>query len=215
MATVLGVFNSALTELGIRELAALTEPVESRRVLERLWDNNLAEECLVQGTWNFAIRSVKSTEDNNAPAFGYDYRHTKPSDWLRTHRISAYEGFRPLLDEYSDEGNSWYANFDTLYIQYVSSHPSFGGNMALWPEYFTRYVILKLASLAAPRLKPLGEARALLDGPQGIWQRMSHALKDAKSQDSVNQPPEFFPVGTWVRSRTQDRFVTPWTKDAN
>lgn len=213
MATVLGIFNSALYELGVRELASLTEPVESRRVLERLWDAGLPEQCLEQGAWNFAIRSVKSTEDNAPPAFGFDYRHTKPADWLRTVKISANEGFKPPLDHYSDEGGSWYSNHATMYIQYVSSHPSFGGNMARWPESFTRYVVLKLASLAAPRLKTLSESTSLLNGELGLWRRTDHSLKDAKSQDAINQPPEFPPVGTWVRSRWADNFaLLPWDK---
>lgn len=201
MATRLGLYNAALALLGQRELASLSEPTEQRRVLDRLWDAGLVNRCLEQGAWNFAMRSVKSTDDPPAPAFGYDYRHAKPSDWVRTLRISANPEFLPLLNQYSDEGAYWYANYDELYIQYVSFHPSYGGNMAAWPESFTSYVELYLAVRAAPRILVAAEAQAVLRNLHPLADR---ALKNAKSKDAQNQPPESPPIGSWARARSRE-----------
>jgi len=206
MATKLGIYNAALAELGQRELISLTDSVEQRRVLDRLWDAGFADRCLEQGEWNFSVRTVKSTDDPPAPSFGYSYRHAKPSDWVRTLKMSTTETFDPLLNDYSDEGVHWYVNYDTLYIQYISSHPSYGGNLDLWPESFTRYAALHLATLAAPRLLPLRDSQAVLRGPQGLLQREILSLRNARSKDASNQAPVFPPYGTWAKSRSNDYF---------
>lgn len=214
MATQLGIYNSALAELGQRELVSLSDPTEPRRVLDRLWDAGFVNQCLEQGEWNFAIKTVQSTDDPPAPAFGYQFRHLKPSDWVRTLKMSTIDTFDPLLDDFSDEGSYWYANFDTLYIQYISNHPSYGGNLDRWPESFTRYVSVYLARLAAPRLIPGPGAVAVLHGPQGLIALSSGLLRNAKSKDASNQGPAFFPLGTWAKSRQTDFFSIKSNKTA-
>lgn len=201
MATKLGIFNGALAALGQRELQSLTDPTEPRRVLERLWDNGFVDGLLEQGEWNFAVRTVKSTQDPPPPAFGFQFRHAKPGDWRRTVKISDQPTFKPQLDNYSDEGNYLYCNAEELYLQYISNHPSYGGNMAAWPKTFARYAELELAIQAAPRVLPAQESEAKLKGPQGLLERTQQALRNAKSKDASNQPPEFPPMGTWARSR--------------
>lgn len=201
MATRLGIYNAALAELGARELVSLHDPVESRRVLDRLWNDNLPKKCLEQGVWNFAIKTVKATDDPPAPAFGYLYRVKKPSDWVKTVKISSQPTFVPLLDHFTDEGSYWYVDYDEIYIQFVSSHPTYGGNLDIWPESFTTYVALRLAVSAAPRLLTSPEAKSVLNGDSGLVARAHDALRDAKSKDATNQPPEFPPLGTWVQSR--------------
>ena len=213
MATKLGIFNSALAELGQRELVSLTDAIESRRVLSRLWDAGLVRYCLEQGAWNFAVRAVKSTDDPPAPAVGFLYRHAKPSDWIRTVRISAYPTFIPRLDVYRDEGQYWYADYDELYIEYISSHPSYGGNMDVWPESFTRYVVLYLAAQAASRLLVFPEAQRLLRGMDGLAMRVVGALRSAKSRDASNQPTEFSPLSSWARSRQNQSWNTNTDKN--
>lgn len=212
MATTLGIFNGALAALGQRELSGLTEPSEARRVLQRLWDDNFANRCLETGWWNFAMRTIQATDDPPAPAFGYSFRVAKPTDWLKTHKISTEPTFVPLLDDYSDEGGYWYVNFDTIYVQYTSSHPSYGGNMAAWPESFSEYVKLALAAEAAPRLMTKQDAAAALRGGDGLMKRVDQALRNAKSKDATNQPPEFPPRGSWVRSRSDGWWDRLWDR---
>ena len=206
MATKLTIFNGALAALGKRALVALTDPVEERRVLESLWDNDFINGCLEMGEWNFAIRSVKMTDDPPVPSFGYEYRFAKPSDWRRTVKVSTNEMFNPQLDQYSDEGGYLYANVDELYLQYVSSHPSYGGAMGLWPRTFSEYVELNLAMRAAPRLLTPDEKQAKMAGEFGLVSMTAKALANAKSKDASNQPPEFFPLGSWARSRSADYY---------
>lgn len=199
MATELSIFNGALVALGQRELVSVDDPVEFRRVLQRLWDTDFAKDCLEAGDWNFAMRSVEVTQDPPVPAFGFEYRFQKPSDWVRTFKLSAEDTFKTPLNEYTDEGGYWYANFNPIYVQYVSSHPSYGGNLAIWPESFTRYVEFALAVRAAPRILGPQATQAITK----LESKMSVTLKNAKSKDAQNQPPEFPPLGSWARSRSQ------------
>jgi hypothetical protein len=199
MSTELSVFNNALVDLGQRELVSLEDPVESRRILRRIWEGSLINGCLEAGVWNFAIRTIKAEDDPPAPTFGFQYRIQKPSDWVRTVKFSTEDNFNTPLNEYVDEGGYWYCNFDVVYIQYISNHPSYGGNMAIWPESFTRYVELALALRAAPRILGPQATSAIRD----LENKMSVALKNAKSKDAQNQPPEFPPLGSWARSRSQ------------
>jgi hypothetical protein len=204
MATKLTVFNGALAALGKRSLVALTDPVEERRVLESLWDNEFVNGCLEMGEWNFAVRTVKMTDDPPVPEFGFEYRFAKPSDWRRTVKVSAYETFEPQCGpgEYTDEGGYIYANVDELYFMYISSHPSYGGAMGIWPRTFSEYVELCLAMKAAPRLLTAEERQAKMAGEYGLVSMAQKALANAKSKDASNQAPEKFPLGTWARSRS-------------
>lgn len=205
MATILSIYNAALAELGQRDLQSVTEQSQARWVLDALWDAGLVKQCLEQGIWNFALRTVKATNDPTSPSFGYAYRFSKPSDWVRTKQISSSDKFDPPLNDYADEGSYWYANVTPLYIQFVSNHPSYGANLSRWPESFIRAVTMHLAMLAAPRLLPHAQATEILRGQQGLIVRSRGAMKDAESKDASNQPPEFTPLGSWARSRGSNR----------
>lgn len=207
MTSKLEVYNLALATLGQRELQSLSDPTESRRVLDRLWDAGLVNKCLEEFVWHFATRTVQVTSDPPNPSFGYTFRFIKPNDWIKTSRISTNERFDPLLDQYADEAQSWYADVDPLYIQYVSNHPSYGGNMSAWPESFNNYVAVHLAVLASTRLLGIQVSQTVLRGQNGLYQQEKAALKKAKSKDSAGQPPSFPPVGTWVQSRRGDLVV--------
>ena len=91
MATKLGLFNSALRELGERKLSGLTEAREPRRVLDDVYDSTL-KYCLENGAWNFAIRTIEVLPDAGVSTdFGYENAFTKPTDWLRTVGLSGDE----------------------------------------------------------------------------------------------------------------------------
>jgi len=204
MTTQLETYNSALLELGQRELQSLSDPTEGRRVLDRLWGAGFVTRCLEQGVWHFATRTIEITPDTRAPAFGYSYKFTKPPDWVRTVKISTSERFDQPLNDFNDEGTAWYSDVTPMYIQYVSDHPSYGSNLSVWPESFSRYAALQLATLAAPRLLSMQASQVVLKGQQGLIALTSAALKAAKSKDAANQPPAFAPTGTWVQSRRGD-----------
>ena len=80
----LSIYNGALLFLGARQLDALTDNVESRRLLDSVWDRDGIDTVLEHGQWNFAMRSAKyEFEPSITPAFGHSRAFEKPSDFIR------------------------------------------------------------------------------------------------------------------------------------
>jgi hypothetical protein len=195
MATKLGVYNSALIHLEERRITSLTEDREPRRVLDAIWDGSV-KYCLAKGQWNFAMRSVEITPSSSVtPDFGYTNAFEVPDDWVRTAKISASPTFSVPLEEFSQEGDYWYANVDPLYVQYVSSDTSYGFDLGKWDPLFEERVAIRLAFKSSGRItsdKSLKEA---------LFKLENQAQSDAASVDAMNGPASFPPMGSWGRSR--------------
>jgi len=194
----LTLYNLVLGHLRERRLASLSENREPRRVLDDFFDQ-VQQECLEEGLWNFMIRAV--SEDASAtvvPGFGWKYAFTIPLDWVRTVLISTVETFSPPLLDYAEETGYWYANWTPLFIRYQSSDTLYGKNLGAWSGVFTAFVALKLAEEACGKITG---STTLLEGPTGISARLKRARTKAKSNDAMNQPPGEMPTGTWARSR--------------
>ena len=203
-ATRLGLYNAALALLKERELSALTDSVETRRVLDNVWNRGrgIVHACLEQGLWNFATRTSSfDTSASITVSFGFPYGFEQPSDFVRLVGIASDEFFtHPLSDaEFTDEAGNWYANSTPIYVRYVSNGTSYGNNLSLWPESFTRYVECYLAVEAAPRLT---KSKELTDD---LYKLIKNRLLDAKSKDAMNEGTGILPEGSWNRARRGGR----------
>jgi hypothetical protein len=196
MATKLGLFNSALREIGNSNLVTLTDNVEGRRVLDDVYADVLAL-CLEQGQWNFAIRTLKIDSDPDIDLeFGWDYAFDKPTDWVRTTRISSDEDFSDSLKSYSDETAYWLANVDPIYVQFVSSDSSFGGDLSRWPATYARFVGLELGERISHRITTSNETK------ERLQRDIKAAKRNALNKDALNEAqPRYWPTGSWVSSR--------------
>ncbi len=197
MATQLELYNAALWELGERELSALSDANEGRRVLDGVYSRVLAE-CLEAGQWNFAIRAVKLEADTGiTPDFGPQHVFAKPSDFVRMVGCSADENFNSTVNDYLMEDTNIIANVDTLYVRYVSNSVDYGLDLTKWPTSFTRYVELALAQRVCERL-----TQNASKGEQ-LRRDLKDALRTAKSHDAMddaqNRPR---PMGSWNRGRS-------------
>jgi hypothetical protein len=196
MATQLGLYNAALLELGETVLAALSENVEARRVLDALYPNVLAS-ALEAGSWNFAMRTIRADADPDVtPQFGYAHVFGKPSDWVRSVAVSADENFAMPLLAYVDDVNYWSADTTPIYVRYVSNDMLFGLALLNWPASFTRYVELELAARACERLTQ--------NSSKGEWlqRQRDHARRVALSRDAMNEAqPKFRPPGRLTLAR--------------
>lgn len=196
--TRLKLYNKALTMCGARTISALTDNIESRRVMDTIWDNGAVRHCLEQGYFNFSIRTVLIDATSEIePDFGYQHAFQKPSDWVRTYAVCSDEYFRSPLTQYEDEVGYWFSDTDPMYVQYVSDGEEYGLSLGDWPEYFTRYVEAYMAAEAAPRLT-MSESKA-----ERLKQKELRFLRDARTQDASNQPAKMPPLGSWARSRLQ------------
>lgn len=196
MATQLGLFNSALIEIGKDRLVSTSDDVEGRHALDDVYTEVL-KECLEAGQWNHATRTVQLDADTSIdPDFGYSEVFAKPSDWVRTVEISANEDFSvPLLD-YRDESTYWLAYDTPIYVRYVSNGSSYGLNLTIWPQSFTTYVYRSLAKRVCKRLT----GSEFSDIQLRDWK---DAKQQALNKDALNDAqPRFKPMGSWAGSRS-------------
>lgn len=196
MPTRLTIYNGALNIIGERRLTDLSEDREARYKLDDIWDNDLIDRVLQMGQWNFAGRSVElQASPSVTPQFGYQFAFDKPTDFIRTMKVANDEYFKMPLTQYSDEAAWWFADLETIYVQYVSNDAQYGSDFSLWPFNFTEMVEHYMAYKVAPRLTGLDfDSNALL----GKWKLQ---LRDAKAVDAMEAAAKFPPKGGWASSR--------------
>ena len=196
MATQLGLYNAALIEIGDKPLASLTEAGEPRRILDQVYSDVVAD-CLEEASWNFAIKTIQSVSDTGIePSFGLTEVFAKPSDWVRTHAVSADDRFSAPLLDYVDDVNYWSSDTSPIYVRYVSNDASFGLDLTKWPRTFTRYVELALAHRILPRLSQSRSDKERID------RDMRRAKRNAMNKDVMNEAqPKFAPSGSWTTAR--------------
>lgn len=200
MATQLGIWNGALRLLGERKLASLTENREPRRLLDAVWSGGAVDYCLALGQWTFAMRTVMvDYSPSITPPFGYRYGFTQPDDMVKVAAVCSDEYFTQPLLRYADERRHWYADLQTIYVKYVSNHAQYGGDLALWPEAFSKVVE---AYLAKEICENLTQSESKLERVERDFER---TLTSARSLDAMNKPTQFMPVGSWEAARYGNR----------
>lgn len=194
----LSLFNGALLECGERALASLSENIEARRLLDRAWESSdgAINYCLGQGQWRFATRSIElASSVSVTPSFGYQKAFAIPDDHVRTVKLCSDEYMNAPLLQYSTEQSYFFSDLDPIYLSYVSNDAAYGGDYSLWPDDFTRYVELYLATKVAKKLIQSDEDRKTL------FALARKALVDAKSSSAMEGPTTFPPPGTWTSAR--------------
>ena len=197
--TQLTLYNGALRELGERKLASLSEDRKPRRLLDDVWDGAL-KATLEEADWKFAMRAAKLIyEPSFTPSFGFTRQFSKPDDFVRLSRMCVDERMYTPLTDYMEEAGFWFADLDDLYVGYVSNGASYGGDMTLWPESFVKMFELYLASSIVLSLEQS------VSTEEALQKKYNRAKTEAKSKDAQAGPTQFFPAGSWTRSRSQGR----------
>lgn len=197
MTTKILLYNQALGHLKVSTLADLTEDVEQRYVLD-LWYDTALKIALEAGFWKFAMRSVKIEADALiTPAFGYPNAFNKPDDWVKTYMLSANEFMDPMLDDWIEESNLFFASVDPIYLRYVSNNATgYGMDLTKWTGRFELYVSYLLASLAAPK------ASGSSDSLTGDMIKLAETkLQIALGFEALREPPRRMPQGRWNQAR--------------
>lgn len=193
-ATQLSLYNDALGHIGERLLASTSENTEPRRILDQMWPG-VRDYCLEHAHWKFAQRSAELSYDPLiTPSFGYNRVFSKPTDIVKLSKMCEDEFFQIPLVAVHEEAGKWYTNVDNIYVSYVSKDSSYGYNYSLWPETFTLYVSLYLATRIAARLRPNLDMRS-------IMMQLNTAKEDAQAKDAVQGATQFLPAGNWGRAR--------------
>lgn len=197
MADRLTIYRGALRLLGnAAGLSSLTEEGPGRRALDDVWQG-AGDLLLSKGMWNFALRSVEISNDEDVePLFGYQYAMSKPDDWVRTVNISDSPTMREGYEDFRDEPGYWYVNVDPVYIRYVSDHTDYGWNVGAWGAPFAKAMEAYMAF----------ESGLAISSDKGnrndIYSLYEKRLKEARMLDAVDEAVSWKPRGRLVRSRS-------------
>lgn len=199
--TQLALYNGALIELGEATLASTSEDQKSRRVLDSVYSEVVAD-CVEAGAWNFALKTVEMDGDtglalsDTGGVFGYRYGYAKPTDWVRTIQVSEDENFAAPLFDYADEDTFLFAQASTIYWKYVSNDTGYGLDLNHWPQSFIRYVQIALAERACMAIT---QSETRKDKLEKVT--LPVAKRRALGRDAMNEATKFFPPGTWNSAR--------------
>lgn len=200
MATKLGVFNEAALILKQRPVASLSEQTPTRVIFEQAWAPTL-EYMIGVGRWHFGARTVAlEKEDAAVPEFGFANYFAKPEDYAGLVWISASPYGMPTLNDYSEEGAYWAADCNPLYMKFISSGATYGGDLGKWTPHFTRAVAYELADRTAGSL-----TKASANDLERLAKMKERALHKAKSLEAFNQPSDRPTPGQLVQARAGRR----------
>lgn len=198
MTTRLSVYNTALLLCGERSLTSLSEDREPRRNLDQAWNGGGVDKCLGEGQWRFAMRTVQVDYDPSIePDFGWTYAFNKPTDWVATSAVCEDEYFRVPLTGYTDEGDQWYSDSQTIYVKYVSNDTDWGNDLGKWPQSFADFVSAHLASRV---IMKMAASEEMLKKIMALREKFK---RDAKNAAAMAEPTRFAALGTWSRARTR------------
>lgn len=195
MADRLEIYRGALRLLGPSNLASLSEDRPEKRALDGAWEN-CGNFMLEQGMWNFAIRTVQLSFDEDVePLFGFDHAFSKPEDWVRTVSISETADFREGVMAYEDETSYWHVSLETIYVRYVSNDDAYGWNVGAWRQHFSKAIEAYLAFECG---LPISSDRGNRNDIYSLYEKR---LRAAKIKDAVDERVRYSPPGRWTRSR--------------
>lgn len=183
--TWVDIANIGLTEVGERLITSLDDatnvPVLAKaniflcrdQVLRRYW-------------WDCAKKRVTLSPMTEAPAFGYSYQFSLPSDWLKTRYVwPDYE------DNYTQEGKKLLSDEDSLNLSYIYRVEDPRELDELCAEaiglYFAQRVAFRLQQDEADR--------------NGLAQRFLQVITDAKKANSIDKPRRNIDVRGWSGAR--------------
>lgn len=200
MTDQLSLYNGALQKLGQPRLVTLSDVGTARRSLDACYAK-VVKFCLEAGLWNFAMRFAEASADPSLNSgFGYEHAFAKPDDWLRTAGVWE-DGTQkaPLLD-YADRVSYWLANWETIYVAWISNDEDYGMDLGRWPESFVEFVEYRLAKTVC--VDVTGSETKL----DKLQEGEEKARRIASSRDAMNEAvTRFPPPGRLVTARRYSR----------
>lgn len=186
---------------GERRLETLLEKREPRFLLDDVWAEDAVKYCLEAGQWAFATRTVMlQPEPSIQPEFGYRNAFEKPIDWVRTTSVSLDEYLNEPLTAYRDETGYFWADFDPIYVAYVSMDEQYGRDYSKWTPSFTKYVQAYMASQIVPKIQNSITTKEKLE------EDMAKYLSEAQGKDAVGRPTRFPSKGSFVAARQRGMY---------
>lgn len=107
--------NGALILLGERRINSIDDTTKTAKLMKDRFDE-IRDDLLRSHPWNFATKRASLDADSGAPAWGFDYQYTLPSDSLRLIEVD-----NPNRYDYRVEERKILTNIGTpLLVAYTS-----------------------------------------------------------------------------------------------
>jgi len=113
MASIVGICNGALNQLGATTILSLTEDSKNARLCNSRF-TQVRDALFRTHPWNCLQKRIQIAADSTAPTWGFKFAYTLPADCLRLLRILDYDS------NYKVEGRKILSNTETMKILYVS-----------------------------------------------------------------------------------------------
>lgn len=188
MASDLDICNRALTKLGQKRIAALSEQSVSARTLNANY--SLIKLALLRKyVWSCAIKRDALAADAEMVSWGRARSFTLPADWVRM--AEDYQEDNTLEKDWVIEGKKVYTD-DTapLYIRYVSN--------VLEADMDSLLVEALACKLAFELCEVITESNTK---KASLKDDLKDAINDAKRANAIEKQAELPPEDPWITAR--------------
>jgi len=192
MASIVGICNGALNQLGATTILSLTEDSKNARLCNSRF-TQVRDALFRTHPWNCLQKRIQIAADSTAPAWGFTYAYTLPADCLRLLRILDYDS------NYKVEGRKILSNTETMKILYVARVTDPNEYDELLRETLSAFLSADIAFAVTSNNTT----------SQNMYQLYQEKLKDARFVDStegqnVDQDlgmTDVIDAGTFINSR--------------
>ena len=113
MASIVGICNGALNQLGATTILSLNEDSKNARLRNARY-SEVRDAVFRSHPWNCLQKRIEISSSTTVPACGFSYQYDLPGDCLRLLRILEYDS------DHKVEGRSILSNSETMKILYIS-----------------------------------------------------------------------------------------------
>jgi len=184
--------NAALTLLGERRINSLDESSKPAKLMKERFDE-VRDEVLRSHPWNFATKRATIAADAVAPAWGFDYAYTIPSDCLRVLELD-----NPGKYPYRIEGKKIITDISSpLNIEYTSRVTDPMEMDVMFRQAFAAALAADLAEAITGTTAKVQELHAIRD----------QKMKASKTPDGQEHSPRQIESSGWLDSREEQGAV--------
>jgi hypothetical protein len=184
------IVNQALVKVGATRITALSDASKQARTMNAIYAVKRDAE-LAAHPWTFAITRAQLPASATAPAYGWARAFPLPADYLAMVEVGEnYVFYQPEAAFQLEGGQILTDEASPLNIRYIRRID----NPGLYPPLFVESFACRLAAEACEDLTQS------LSKKEALWKERQQAVRDARRQNAIEQPPRKAPPGTWELS---------------
>lgn len=204
MASKVSIANRALSKLGEDRILLLTDNNKAARTINQMYDDVVDAE-LRRHNWKFALKRSSLPALADAPAWGFSFQYPLPADFIKLVQVNEfYARTNTQQALWSVESGLILTNLAApLKVRYVWRVD----NPGLYDPLFVEALACRLAMEACETLTQ-SETKF-----GRCAEQYKAALSEALRVDSIANPPDELPAGSWLDSRGADSVYSTSASD--